>query len=100
MTEVEIKIDSLDAKSRDMFRTLGYVIDADWDVGMALAYAPDGFSEIKDAISNVRRSLNDVKEALRLEAESIAISQGAEPGDLVTFLDIFNNTVATLKIKE
>lgn len=98
MTDFEIKIDSLDARSMDMLKTLGYIIEADWDAGMDLAYATDGFSEVKEAIGKVRRSLNDIKETLRLEAESIAIRQGAEPGNFVTFLDIFNNTVATLNI--
>lgn len=100
MIDFEIDIDSLDAKSRNIVETLGFITHAEWDTARALAKNLEGLSGITDAINEVHGSLNDIREALRLEAKDIAISQGAQSGDIVTFLSIFNETIVTVEIKE
>lgn len=98
MFEIEINADDLDDKPSGIIKALGSIIRAEWEVGLALAYFPEGFSGIEGAINDVHNRLKDIDEALRLEAENIAISKGAEPYNLVTFLTIFNDAIATVEI--
>lgn len=96
----EIDYEGLCERDKRLVEACGRISVSRWETERA-AYSLLKACNKKASLVNIAcEFLESADLSIRIEVKKIARRQGAKPGDMARFIDKFNDTVATLEIKE